>query len=778
MSLISGSIPNLINGVSQQPPSLRLKTQAEAQENGLSSVVEGLKKRPGTEHIATLSELTGDLEGVFMHTMRLQDADGVTRPYFLVVTDQTVQVFDSEGVAKTITANPETATQYLSGLTDPATQITATTIADFTFIVNKTKKVKQGTETSPERPEEAMFYVKQGDYQTDYKITVNFNGTNYTASKLTKDSANAGNEEDIRTNKIAQDLYNGLSLPSGFTKELLGNILYIKRDDGQPFTISTTDSRGDTFLLGFKGTVADFKDLPEQGKLGFSIRVNGDSTKGEDDYYVTLTQTEANGLFVWKESVQPGLILGFDETTMPHKLVRLANGTFEFGPVDYAKRKAGDDETNPFPSFANYDTDEYPDGRYTINDIFFHRNRMGFLSDENVIMSESGTYFNFFQNTVLTLIDSAPIDVAVSNNQVSILKHGVPFNESLLLFSDLTQFKLSAVDILTPETVSIDVTTQFEASLKAKPVGAGKYVFFPTIRGSYAGVREYFVDKDTETNDAANITAHVPDFIDGEIKTLAASSNEDMLLAHTENDPDSLYVYKFYWSGTEKLQSSWSKWTFSGEIKHADFDKSDIYMIIKRGSDYCLERINLSEDTAEAETSGEFSVHLDRRVRLTEVGDTPPYTDEATVYIVNDGTAITAENVDAYISAGGIVYAGTPFTFRYVFSEQVVKQNNDPITIGRLQIRNFSVVFNGSGYFNTVVRTESRDPVYKEYTGRVIGSTYNRVGEVRLGAGTFRFPVQSNSKTVEVELTSDSYLPCIFQSAEWEGYYKLRSQRI
>ena len=44
MSLVSASIPNLINGVSQQPPSLRLKTQAEVQQNGLSTVVEGLRK--------------------------------------------------------------------------------------------------------------------------------------------------------------------------------------------------------------------------------------------------------------------------------------------------------------------------------------------------------------------------------------------------------------------------------------------------------------------------------------------------------------------------------------------------------------------------------------------------------------------------------------------------------------------------------------------------------------------------------------------------------------
>ena len=68
MALINASIPNLINGVSQQPPSLRLKTQCELQENGISSVVSGFK-RPCTEHIKSLGSLTNSANA-FIHTIR------------------------------------------------------------------------------------------------------------------------------------------------------------------------------------------------------------------------------------------------------------------------------------------------------------------------------------------------------------------------------------------------------------------------------------------------------------------------------------------------------------------------------------------------------------------------------------------------------------------------------------------------------------------------------------------------------------------------------------
>ena len=50
------SIPNMFNGVSQQPPALRLPSQANIQENGMSSVVDGLSKRPPTRHVAKFTD--------------------------------------------------------------------------------------------------------------------------------------------------------------------------------------------------------------------------------------------------------------------------------------------------------------------------------------------------------------------------------------------------------------------------------------------------------------------------------------------------------------------------------------------------------------------------------------------------------------------------------------------------------------------------------------------------------------------------------------------------
>lgn len=778
MPLISQSIPNLINGVSQQPPSLRLKTQAEDQVNGLSSVVEGLKKRPCTEHIAKLN-LT-NVEDAFIHTIRRDENEF----YTAVITAAGIKVFDKTGTEKTVSGSMA----YLTGITAPSSQLAATTIADYTFIVNKTKVVSKATTKSSTRPYEAMVYVKQGDYKTDFKITIRDTSDNVlaTATKTTLDASTTANQDDIRTNKIAQDLYDQLKshqvtpepteanpnpvavtagLPEGYSVELIGNVIYVSSTTND-FRITTTDSRGDAYLLVFKGQTGDFNKLPPKGKLGFTIKVMGDTDQKQDDYYVSLQDTTGNGVYVWQETIADNIDVALDPATMPHKLVRETNGTFSFQPVDWDHRKVGDDDSNSFPSFVGF----------KINDLFFYRNRLGILADENVIFSEASSYYNFFLPTIITSLDSSPIDIAVSNNQVSILKHAVPFNERLVLFSDLTQFTLNTDGLLTPDTVSVNVSSNFETSTLAKPVAAGKFIFFPANRGKWAALREYFIESSTDnTTNATEITAHVPKYIEGEIKKLAASSNEDMLVCIAKDKPKSVYVYKYFWSGNEKLQSSWSRWDFDGDVLNIEFSNSTLILLVKRSDGVCLESLNLSTDSARAVTVGGFPVNLDRRVKLTT--SALPYTDEKVIYVTANGRILEQAKVAATL-ANTSVYAGVPYTFSYKFSEQVITQDKSPVTIGRLQLRNMNIVFNDSGYFKVKVTPKKRETNNYIFTGRVLGSAKNLLGQAPTDSGTFKVPVLAKSGDVDIVVESDSFLPCIFQSAEWEGMYVLRSQRV
>ena len=54
MPLINTSLPNLIQGVSQQPDAKRFSGQCDEQVNFMSSVVDGLTKRNGTRFVKKL----------------------------------------------------------------------------------------------------------------------------------------------------------------------------------------------------------------------------------------------------------------------------------------------------------------------------------------------------------------------------------------------------------------------------------------------------------------------------------------------------------------------------------------------------------------------------------------------------------------------------------------------------------------------------------------------------------------------------------------------------
>ena len=49
MANVSTTVPNLVQGVSQQAPSLRFNGQCEEQTNAVGSVIKGLIKRPYAE---------------------------------------------------------------------------------------------------------------------------------------------------------------------------------------------------------------------------------------------------------------------------------------------------------------------------------------------------------------------------------------------------------------------------------------------------------------------------------------------------------------------------------------------------------------------------------------------------------------------------------------------------------------------------------------------------------------------------------------------------------
>lgn len=70
---------------------------------------------------------------------------------------------------------------------------------------------------------------------------------------------------------------------------------------------------------------------------GYTVKVIGNSGSDADDYYVSYDATDN----VWKECARPGILAGFNNSTMPHTLVRNADGSFTIKEVSWDERKSG-----------------------------------------------------------------------------------------------------------------------------------------------------------------------------------------------------------------------------------------------------------------------------------------------------------------------------------------------------------------------------------------------------------------------------------------------------
>ncbi len=808
MPLTTKNIPNLIGGVSQQPDSIRFENQCEAQDNAYPSVLEGLTKRMPTEHVANLnSSASGSADDYFTHIINRDPTERYVLSIKADNSSATITVHDIDGTAKTV--NVPDGTTYLqmpSASQKAETNLRAVTIADYTFIVNKTKSVAMDAAVDA-AVFEAMFFVKQGDYGTRYAATAG----GVTKTRNTPDGADAADREEIDTTEIAKDIVAASGTFPGTTTRF-GSTIHIT--NSSDFTVSSDDGLGGEGLVAIKDTIQRITDLPLEGKHGFRVKITGEPTDTRDDYWVEfVADNGTGGSGHWQESRARGIKYKFDPATMPHVLVRQADGNFRFARLDgdaydvtiegvttsydlpvWGDRICGDEYSNSDPSFV---------GR-TINDLFLFKNRLGFLADENVILTESAEFFNFWRTTVTDLLDTDPIDVASTHSTVSILTSAIPFANSLVLFSEQTQFTLQSQGALSPKTVAMTKTTNYESVSDVRPVSLGNSIYFGFDRGEYSGLRQYYISGDTESVfDATDIAAQIPQYIKGSVRDMAGSSHEDVLFVLTNTDRNNLYCYKYYDSPTERVLSSWSRMTFPSTttVLGMEFIDTTLYIVSLRSDGLFLDKMRMEAglidppftDAGGTTITPAYRTRLDRRVDESACSETYNIGTDATTIVLpykaytgatievatKDGRRIpvvTQTNDSASVVVSGNVTAekywiGEAYEMMYQFSDVVVSGTEGTGRIdkdARIQIRYLTLSFSDTGYFRVEVTPDYRDTSTHVFSGRILGSANNVIGSSLLEDGNFRVPVYSKRNQVKIQVKNDSPVPTALVDADFE----------
>jgi hypothetical protein len=832
--LFSYGIPNLIQGISQQPDAQRDPSQGEVQINAVSSVSEGLRKREPSQSLAKIS--TTDLGDIYIHPI-LRDSD---EKYLAVVSKTAIRVFDLAGVEYTVSAAVGAYT-YLSSVVSAKSDIRAATIADYTFISNvralpEMDSALLAPQTARPAAHEALIWIKAANYGQKYRVTVN--GTTVEVTTATAAVIVAGSvvtEVKISAAEIAENIKTGLASVSGVTITRTGSVLHLT--SASPMTVAASDARANADITAITSSVQAFTELPTIAPQGYQIEITGDPGNKWDGYFVEFKVRAGAGTFgegAWVETVAPGAEYRVKASTMPHVLVRLPSGSFHFGPLNgstvggitlkkWGDRRCGDYATAPDPSFIGK----------PIQDIFVFRNRLGLLADESVILSRPGELFEFFPETVTTTLDSDPIDITASGTRVSVLRYAVPYQDQLILFSDQTQFRLSSGDYaLTTSTATVTLLTQYEIDTRCRPVQVGGTIVFAQSNGDWTKFREFTLrgSGTSISADAQDLTRQVSAYIPGGVFVITSDdvSGSWFALSDKAGYADRIYLHKYFFrnqgNGVERIQNSWSHWQLGGADKVLQILAVEevLYSVALYGTEVWLERIPIADQTAESITKP-GQLLLDRWVSTTT--DTPtairvaagaynattrkttwtlPYTIRhktqawSSYASANGGQLLGEATSGNTITANGnwsagSVFFGEAYDFVYRFTRfkyyRDIGGGRTAANVARTQVRKALLRYHETNYFEAHVLAERRPTAIYKFDGTILASRNSQLGasawnyqaneeEKRYQEGVFTVPIMSKGENCVVEIHNDTAQPCKFSTCEWIGLITAKARSM
>lgn len=598
MARFTATEASLYNGISQQSPELRLPSQVTFVEDADLTVSRGIERRPPVQHIVDWESYYDSQ--TLVHSVPF---DNETM-YFAVIAGPTStrahQIMDQDGTEYPIRYTGDTQA-YLESVDDdevfnPIEALQLTTILDFTFVCNKNVVPAMSDVLEPVNLPRGYLWVSNGVQEVDRSITIN--GVTHTHVKDTNNDT-----------KIIIDYFETeVNGQVGFTSiRISDSVLKVVPADDLPFTFTSTDSYGDTTMEVSLTEGTKFESLPPRATDAQVMTITPE-TNTDAKYYLQYNASTK----IWSEVSAPEETSGFDLTTMPHAFIRNIDdqfGTvtgiplqvyFNLETIPYVARTSGGIDSSPEPSFIGK----------KIADTFFFKNRLGFIAGENIILSATDDLFRFWPTTVKEVLDDDPIDVSISSTKSVTLSHVSPFPESLIIVGDNEQFSLgSGGKAFTPENAILDPTTTYSASRVVAPVAMGSTMYFIAPQSNFAAVREYAVQPDTLVTDAADVTGHVSQLIPNNVKQLIAEPNLEylFLVSKDEYDDDnakSIFVYKFFWQGNEKVQSAWQSWNFWFNPVGGAVFNGQLYMLGTECTDddtlrTVFTRINLNDNPSE-----------------------------------------------------------------------------------------------------------------------------------------------------------------------------------
>ena len=526
---------------------------------------------------------------------------------------------------------------------------------------------------------------QQGDYfhvwmrDAYYKVTIEEISTGAVQANLgliRPTPTSFDTKTTVTAESILSDLYTDIIATSEFTSsevQIIGNGIYIT--NGSAFNVTSPTSE---LLNVITSECNSIEDLPTQCKHGYVVLVKN-SLATEDDYYVKFFgENGKDGPGVWEECAAPGRTTTFSSSTMPLQIKRnfVSNAVrFDVDHIDWDACTVGNTTTVPEPSFVGQ----------KINKMVFFRNRMVILSDENVIMSQPGDFFNFWPRSAITFTSTDVIDLSCSSEYPAIVYDAIQVNSGLVIFTKNQQFMLTTdSDVLSPQTAKINALSNYNFNHKTNPINLGTTIAFLDNAGKHSRLWE--VAKILREGEPIVIDQSkvVSKLFDKDLE-LVSNSRENGVIFFSKKNSKTLYGYKYFNASDKRLQQAWFTWELMGELQHHAVLDDSLYVVVRNGGKDVLQKfalkaknddeheitdnMNTVSDTTDDVT---YRIHLDNSYAVASSSLTYDATNDWTkfnlptgfnntsgqlsVFVVPSSTDLTfqgrSENVSTFVESG------------------------------------------------------------------------------------------------------------------------------
>ena len=578
MASITQRIGTYLGGVSKQSDDKKLPGQVRECYNGFPDATYGLTKRPGFEHILNLGTGSTYDGGKWFFIKRDNDEE-----YVGVIKGTTIAIWNAlTGVSATVTY-PD-GTSYLNG---DRTNYKVITVQDTSIIINSKNNVTADTAVSNSAydPHRSVSIVLDSVANgAVYTVEITIGGAKQTATFTATSSSTS---EDVLTD-LKTDIEAMTGAHAGITVSKFANELELQHT--ADMDVHAFGGINNLALIAIEDVVNDIGTLPVQSRHDRILKVVLTGANDADYWVKFIAHNGVGGEGYWQETINPTVSVGLNNATMPHELVNTATDTFIFRQINYVDRQVGDDTTNAQPSFVNN----------KITSGFFHNNRLGFISGDNVILSRSGDFYNFFFTTAQTVIDSDPVDISCSSTRPTSLHAVLPTPQGVVLFSENQQFIMfSDTGVLTPALTTIRTLSNFEIDRDIEPVDVGTNINFVSKTPGYTRVFSMITRGQQENPQVIDVSRVVKEWISQDVD-LMISSPQNSMIALSGQSLNEVFLFRYYNDGEKNIMEAWVSWIMPGTVQFLATSTDEMYAVTKQGGQFTLLKAALSQSPEQA----------------------------------------------------------------------------------------------------------------------------------------------------------------------------------